>query len=180
VGYRHTKDEILDGAVATAFAEGLSQLSFGRVAKRLETSDRVVVYYFPTKDDLVSEVLLALGAQLHAALATTFTAPCSDHRELVRVAWPRLATPELDPVFALFYEAAGLAAAGRQPYRTLVPPLITGWIAWAADRINGTPTRRRNEAAAAVAAIDGLLIVRQLAGPDIANRAAKAISVAEP
>ena len=180
MGYRHTKDEILDGAVGAAFDDGLSQLTFGRLAKRLGISDRVVVYYFPTKDDLVKEVLLALGARLEAALATTTTTPASDHRQLVRTAWPLLARPEVDPIFALFFEAAGLAAAGRDPYRSVAPHLVNGWIAWAADRIDGTPARRRNEAAAAIATIDGLLILRQLAGPDTANRAANAIGRAEP
>ena len=180
MGYRHTKDEILDGAIAAAFDEGLSQLTFGRLAKRLGISDRIVVYYFPTKDDLINDVLLALGAQLEAALATTATTPASDHRDLVRAAWPLLARPEVDPVFALFFEAAGLASAGREPYRTFVPQLVTGWIAWAADRIDGTPARRRTEAAAAIATIDGLLILRQLAGPATANQAANAIGRAEP
>ena len=140
MGYRHSKDDILDGAIAAAFDEGLSQLTFGRLARRLGISDRVVVYYFPTKDDLISEVLLALGAQLQAALATTFSAPVTDHRQLVRTAWPLLARPDVDPVFALFFEAAGLAAAGREPYHTFVPQLVDGWIAWAADRLRGTPT----------------------------------------
>jgi AcrR family transcriptional regulator len=180
VGYRHTKDEILDGAIATALDDGLSQLTFGRVAKRLGIKDRIVVYYFPTKDDLINEVLLALGSQLEAALAQASTTPASDHRELLRVAWPLLARPEVDPVFMLFFEAAGLAAAGREPYRTFVPQLVAGWIGWAADRIHGTPARRRSEAAAAIATIDGLLILRQLAGPDPANQAAKAVGGAKP
>ena len=35
MGHRHSRDEILDGALATAYADGLSGLSFGRVAKAL-------------------------------------------------------------------------------------------------------------------------------------------------
>ena len=53
MGHKHTKSEILDGALAAAFEDGLSQLTFGRVATRLAISDRIVVYYFPTKDDLI-------------------------------------------------------------------------------------------------------------------------------
>jgi hypothetical protein len=59
-----------------------------------------------------------------------------------------------------------------------VPQLVEGWIAWAADRLRGTPARRRSEAAAAVATIDGLLMIRQLAGPDVAALAARRIGVA--
>lgn len=172
MGYRHTKDEILEGAIAEAFDEGLSRLTFGRLAKRLEISDRIVVYYFATKADLITEVLLALGSKLQAALDTTFSNPPTDHLELVQAVWPTIARPEADPVFALFFEAAGLAAAGREPYCSFVPQLVDGWLGWAADHLSGTPAERRREAAAAVAIIDGLLILRQLAGPETADLAA--------
>ena len=175
MGYRHTKDDILAGALAAAFDDGLSQLTFGRLAKRLGVSDRVVVYYFPSKDDLIGEVLLGLGTQLQIALAPAFATPAANHVEMLRAAWPVLARSEHDPVFALFFEAGGLAAAGREPYRSLVPQLVTAWVEWAAGLIVGTPARRRDEAAAAIATIDGLLLFRQLAGPKAADQAARRI-----
>jgi AcrR family transcriptional regulator len=175
MGYRHSREEILGGAIAVAFDEGLSRLTFGRVAKRLGISDRIVVYYFPTKDDLVTEVLLGLGSQLQATLAPALSAPVADHIELLRATWPVLTRPEADPVFGLFFEAAGLAAAGREPYHSLVPQLVDSWIGWAGSAIRGTPARRRSEAAAAIATIDGLLLLRQIAGPDVAERAARRI-----
>jgi AcrR family transcriptional regulator len=177
MGHRHTKDEILAGALEAAFVEGLSQLTFGRVAKRLGISDRIVVYYFPTKDDLIGEVLFAIGAQLQQTLAPTFSAPAADYVDLVRSAWPVLASTGADPVFALFFEAAGQAASGREPYRTLVPQLMGIWIDWAAEFVQGTPAYRKNEAAVAVAVLDGLLLIRQLSGPAVANRAAKRLMV---
>ena len=176
MGHKHTKAEILDGALAAAFEDGLSQLTFGRIAKRLGISDRIVVYYFPTKDDLIGEVLYAMGTQLQETLAPTFSSPVADHRALLRAAWPILARPDADPVFALFFEASGLAAIGREPYRSLLPQLIEAWIAWASEFISGTSARRRAEAEAAIAVIDGLLLVRQLAGPAVADRAARKIA----
>ena len=116
MGYRHTKEEILDAALAAASEDGLSQLTFGRVAKRIGISDRTVVYYFPTKEDLVGEVLIALATRLQETLAPAFASPATDHIELLRNAWPILASTDADPVFALFFEAAGLAAAKREPY----------------------------------------------------------------
>jgi len=180
MGHKHTKAEILDGALAAAFEDGLSQLTFGRIAKRLGISDRIVVYYFPTKDDLIGEVLFAIGAQLQETLAPTFSTPVADHLELLRSAWPILARLDADPVFALFFEAGGLAAAGREPYRVLVPQLVEAWIAWASEFVRGTPARRRAEAEAAIAILDGLLLVRQLVGPAAANRAARTIGAVGP
>ena len=177
MGHRHTREEILAGALATAFEVGLSQLTYGRVAKHLGISDRIVVYYFPSKDDLVSEVLVSMGGQLQQTFAPAFATPRADHLALVRAAWPLLARPAADPIFALFFEANGLAAAGRDPFRTVVPQLVETWIAWAAGLTKGTARQRRIEAETAIAVIDGLLLLRQLGGPEAADRAARRLGV---
>lgn len=177
MGHRHTRDEILAGALATAHADGLSRLTYGRVAKQLGINDRTVVYYFPTTDDLATEVVLAMGAQLQDTLAPAFATPAADHRELVRAAWPILAHPDADSVFAVFFEANGLALSGREPYRTLVPQLVQGWIDWVAGFVGGAPEHRRAEAEAAIAVLDGLLLLRQLAGTDAAERAARRLGI---
>jgi len=178
VGHKHSKEEILTGALEAALDDGLSQLTFGRLAKRLGISDRVIVYYFPTKDDLIGDVVVAMGNELQVTLAAAFTEPAPSHQELVAMAWPVVATTTADPVFALFFEANGLAAAGRDPYQALVPALVEMWIAWAAEFIEGTPEQRRVEAETAIAVLDGLLLLRQLAGPDAADRAARRLGVA--
>ncbi len=177
MGHKHTKEDLLAGAVATAFDDGLSQVTFGRVARRLGISDRTVVYYFPTKDDLVAEIIVSIGGQLQEALADAFSSPAADHRALTAAAWPVLASEDADPVFALFFEANGLAAAGREPYRTLVPQLVEGWIEWAAQFVDGSPAVRRSEALASIALLDGLLLLRHLAGPAVADEAATRLGV---
>ncbi|GIU91010.1 MAG: hypothetical protein KatS3mg010_2109 [Acidimicrobiia bacterium] len=178
MGHKHSKAEILAGALAAAFDDGLSSLTFGRIAKRIGISDRIVVYYFPTKEDLVAEVLFALGGRLQETLAPAFSSTADHHLGLVRAAWPMLARPDADPVFALFFEASGLAAAGREPYRSLVPRLVDAWVAWVGEFVVGTPARRRAEAEAAIAMLDGLLLLRQLAGAEAADRAARRIGAA--
>ena len=178
MGYRHTKQDILEGALATALDDGLSQLTFGRVAKRLGINDRTIVYYFPSKDDLVTEVVLSMGLQLQLQLGEAFSAPADDYLQLARVAWPMLSRSGADQVFALFFEANGLATTGRAPFNTLVPQLIEAWIEWVMTFLTGTKQRRRAEAEAVIALIDGLLLLRLLAGPAAAARAAKTLGVA--
>ena len=177
MGHRHTKEEILEGALAAALEDGLSQLTFGRLAKRLGINDRTIVYYFPSKDDLIGEVVVSMGLKLQHTLADAFSEPAANHVELARAAWPVLARTEADPIFALFFEANGLAAAGRAPYNTLVPQLIDAWIDWIMAFLTGTSKLRRAEAEAALALIDGLLLLRQLAGAVAANRAARVLGV---
>ena len=177
MGSKHSKEEILEAALAAAYEDGLSQLTFGRLARRLGISDRIVVYYFPNKDELVSQVLGLMGIRLRAALAEAFGGRVADHVELTRVAWPVLIRPDIAPIFALFFEVNGMAAAGREPYRSLVTQLIGGWIAWAATFFDGTPEQRQMEAEAAIALIDGLLLLRHLGGAEAGDRAARRLGV---
>ncbi|MEZ5343338.1 MAG: TetR/AcrR family transcriptional regulator [Acidimicrobiales bacterium] len=177
MGHKHTKSDILQAALEAALDDGLSQLTFGRLAKRIGISDRIVVYYFPTKADLIGEVIAAMGLELQATLAAAFTRPAADHLGLARVAWPLLAAPSNDRVFALFFEANGLAAVGREPYASLVPGLVTGWIEWAASLIEGSAHHRTVQAQGAIAMIEGLILLRLLAGPKAASSAAKTLGI---
>ena len=172
MGYRHAKDELLDSAVESALEQGLSRLTFGSLARRLGISDRTLVYYFPTKDDLLSEVLAAIGSRLQDALGPALTSPVADHLEFVESVWPTISAPRFDRVFAVYFEARGLAAAGLEPYRTMASALVQDWITWADQWIDGDADWRRTETAAAIAALDGLLLLRQLAGAATADRAA--------
>jgi AcrR family transcriptional regulator len=180
MGHKHTKDEILAAALETALDEGLGRLTYGRVARRSGASDRIVAYYFPTTSDLAREVLTAVGGELQATLALSLTEKVSGHTAMLDAVWPTLAQPSADPVFALYFEAAGLAAARREPYATYVPFLVEAWIEWAAGFIEGTIENRRREAVPAVAVIDGLLLLRQLVGPDTAGRAARVLGARQP
>jgi hypothetical protein len=120
---------------------------------------------------------MAMAVKLQQTLGGAFSKPAVDYLELARAAWPVLARADNDPVFALFFEANGLATARRAPYDALVPQIIEAWIDWLMGFLSGSAKRRRTEAEAAIAVIDGLLLLRQLAGPASANRAARRLGI---
>lgn len=176
MGPRYRREDLLAGALQAAVEDGLSRLTFGRLAARLGVSDRMLVYYFGSKDGLVTDVLGELAASLQAvlaeALADTGDEPVTDHRTLARRVWPVLARPSSDPLLGLYFEASGQAAAGVAPYRGLAAPLVEAWAAWLASLLPGDAPTARAEAEACLALLDGLLLLRQLAGPEVAARAA--------
>ena len=163
-----------------AVADGLSNLTFGRLSRRLGVSDRMIVYYFPNKDALITEVLLLLGAHLQEALMEAFSGHAADHMALARRAWPVLAQPRFDATFGVFFEANGLAATGRQPYQAIVAGLVEAWVAWLAPLFEGDEAFCRAQAEATLVLVDGLLLLRQLAGAEAAQRAAVALGVGKP
>ena len=165
---------MLAAAVDVARAEGLSSLSFGRVARQVGTNDRTVVYYFPTKADLIGAVLLTLGEELQALLAEAFGEQPIPPDDLVKRAWPALARPDSQPIFALFFEIIGLAAVGTTPYDVLAPAMLEQWLAWLEPRLAvDDPVERRAHALAVLARIDGLLLLRTIAGSEAAQEAAR-------
>lgn len=177
MGHKYSREEILDGALDAAIGDGLSQLTFGRLARRLGVSDRVVVYYFPNKRELIVSVLTLLAERLQAVLARAFTESAADHVELARAAWPVVATSEVDPLFGVYFEAIGLASAGIEPFNGLAGQMFEGWVGWLSGFFDGDGARRRAQAEATLALLDGLLLLRQLAGGAAADRAAALLGV---
>ena len=177
MGYRHSRDELLAAAVELAAEEGLISLTFGRLARRLGISDRTIVYYFPTKDDLVRQVLFSFGSRLQQLLDEAFGVEPLPPDELTARAWPLLTTPEADGTFAVYFELLGLASARRSPYHELAAMLVEGWLAWLEPHLDVPTAERQAQALSLVAVLDGLLLLRQINGPEASATAARTLGI---
>jgi AcrR family transcriptional regulator len=174
MGYRHSAGEILEAAVNIALESGMAALTFSRVGKRLKISDRTVVYYFPTKLQLIGAVVGALATDMMRLLEDAFGSEPLSQKSLMNRAWPVLTTPSADRVFALYFEIIGLASSGQASYDALAAGLLTGWVDWLAARTLGSSAEiRRRRALATVGQIDGLLLVRRVLGAEAGEVAAR-------
>jgi AcrR family transcriptional regulator len=179
MGYRHSADEILEAAVALTIDDGIGALTYAAVGARLGISDRTVVYYFPTKAELTAAVAISLGGNLQQLLEDAFGTERRAADELLRRAWPVLTTPAADRVFALYFEMVGLAAGGHTQYTALSQAMLEGWHQWLNERIVGaTESVRSRRALAAMAKLDGLLLVRHVLGHEAADGAARELGIA--
>jgi len=171
MGYRHSRDEMLDAATGVVMEAGLGALTFRAVGQRLGIPDRTVVYYFPTKDGLVRAVLDRTSADLQALLSAALGSRSGSEADLLRRSWTALATPAGDTAFRLYLQVVGLAVQGVEPYPALAAGLVPRWAAWVADRLTGDAGTRHQRAAAVVATLDGLLMIRAVAGAEAADTA---------
>lgn len=129
--------ELTDGALDYVLDNGLVGLSLRPLAAALGTSDRMLLYYFGSKDRLVGAVLDRAQQRLAASLEQPGPVP-ADLAALVDQLWSALCTPAAAGVTRLYLETCVLAVQDRDrwaqaPERLRGPwraPLRTGLIAF--------------------------------------------------
>ncbi len=158
----------LDGAVEHALRTGVSTLSLRPLAAALGTSDRMLLYYFGTRDRLLVEVLDVVGRRLQEHLAGALPGAPMPADELLARLDGALADPAADAAVRLYVEISGQAARGVEPFRSAAAAVAAGWLDWIGPRLD-VPAGERAEAAAGVlAVVDGLLLMRFLTSAETA------------
>jgi AcrR family transcriptional regulator len=176
VGYKHSREEIASAAAGLALDEGLRALTYGRVARRIGVADRTVVYYFPSKADLVLAAVGTMGEQFQHLLGDAFGDDALPPDELAARAWPILSSEPARPLLAVFLDLVGLSATRTPPFDALAASVMNDWIEWLAQRIAADdPAQARADALALLARIEGLLVIGHTAGPRTADEAAVAL-----
>lgn len=176
MGSKHSREDMVAAVAAVAIRDGIAKLTYRSVAEELGTSDRMVVYYFPTKEDLVMAAVMSLSVQMRTLLEQAFGNERRLPDELLVMAWPVFKKRNADRVFQLFLELVGMSAAKAEPYGEISRMILDGWADWLAERIDAaTPQERRRLALGIMARVDGLLLLRHVLSPTASDDAAIAL-----
>jgi AcrR family transcriptional regulator len=129
------KTEIIRLLTQYVIEQGLSDIGLRKLAAVAGTSDRMLIYYFETKDALIGEVLHTiasnLAAQLDAVLGQGKRSPDALLGELLALS----STPAFYAVIQLWFEIVGLAARGEQPYAEYATAIAENWLGWIESRL---------------------------------------------
>jgi len=153
------RDEVAEAATDYVLEHGLVGLSLRPMAAALGTSDRMLLYHFDSKDDLVATVLRTSNDRSVAVIKAL--PPSADVRTAVLDLWRVVTSSPLDRCQRLYVEAAALGLLGREPYATVVREANEVWVAAVAGHLvkSGTPPERSRRA---VALLDAALMGFQL------------------
>jgi AcrR family transcriptional regulator len=148
------RDELAEAATDYVLEHGLVGLSLRPLAAELGTSDRMLLYHFEGKDDLVATVLRVSNDRSVAEVRGLPAAP--DVRRAVLDLWALLVTPPVAQCQRTYVEAAALGLFGLEPYASVVRAANVLWVQAVADHLvaSGTP---RDRAGRAVALLDAAL-----------------------
>ncbi len=172
-GRPEQRQALLAGAVEHVLRHGASGLSLRPLAAALGTSDRMLLYYFSSREHLLETVLDLIGDGLLAALSDTVP-PGRHHPDvLLRQLWSVARDPHVEPRLRLYVEILGQSAAQVAPFPAAAQRVAARWLDWAQERVDVPVDQRAETAAALLATLDGLLILDLAIGSDIADRAAR-------
>lgn len=174
------REELADAATDYALAHGLIGLSLRPLAAALGTSDRMLLYHFDSKDDLVA-ALVRTSTQ-RAVQRVRAMPPSASVAEAVLELWDVVSGSEVERLQRLYVEAAALGLFGTEPYAAVVRESNALWTAALEDHLRDAGLTG-SEAARAVVLLDavfmGLLLDLPLhPSPTAADRAVAELAAA--
>ncbi|HKV93758.1 MAG TPA: TetR/AcrR family transcriptional regulator [Candidatus Angelobacter sp.] len=132
---------------------GLSDLSLRPLAKAVGCSPRVLLYYFGSKEKMVSAVLAEARQRQQAAYDKVETGSFAENCAIV---WRRMSAADSEPLFRLFFEVYGIALRHPQRYKAFLHHTIEDWLRDIADPLGREGHSRAEARAFATLVVAGL------------------------
>ena len=151
------KEQIIQHLIQYVFENGLSDVGLRKLAAVAGTSDRMLIYYFETKDALIGEVLHAIASNLTIQLDAVLGEHQRDADTLLTELLTVSATPEFNLIVQLWFEVVGLAARGQEPYATNATAIGSNWLQWIQNRLEPAEV---DQATALFAELEGRLLLK--------------------
>lgn len=154
-------------------SEGLGAATLRPLAAAAGTSDRMLLYYFADKDELLAATLDRIAARMIAQLDGAIPAkPRRPFPVLLEQVWAALASERLRPFMQLWLDLASGAARGVQPHRDIAGEIAGGFLAWVTIRLqpesDGEPPLL---APLFIASIEGMYLLKAIGRDAIADSA---------
>ncbi|WRZ88454.1 TetR/AcrR family transcriptional regulator [Streptomyces sp. NBC_01007] len=176
--------DLIDRIRAYLIHNGLADLSLRPLARALGTSDRMLLYYFGTKEAMVAEAL-ALDERRPLLRARGMLEPAESPgdpaglRRFMEGIWQQFSASDLRSALPLYLEIMTASLLHPDQYGPVMRDVLTEWTDLLTSAFRGlgmTEVRARTEAALLVGATFGLLVASLAEGDrDRADAAFRAL-----
>ena len=163
----------LDSTVDFVLETGLQQMTLRPLAQHLRTSNRMVLYHFGSKEQLVAQVITRASERLAASVLHLLTPPPRSSTTALLRFWSVLDDVDTQPYVRLYLELLAAAMRDRATYAKSVEQVMAAWLALAEQLLDATgETLPRDAAMDALAMLEGLIVVRTALGKKVDAEAA--------
>lgn len=158
------------GRIARHLLEvGLSGAGLRSLAAAAGVSDRMLLYYFANKDEVLTLALGMLATDMASALDRSVPpAPKRGLVELRRDIRDAVRGPELKAFMCLWLEIASRASRNVAPYDQLARIIAEGFQSWISARLRAS---HDGEAALLLATVEGIVVLDAIGRGDVADSA---------
>ena len=145
-------------------AEGLGAATLRPLAAAAGTSDRMLLYYFADKEELLTATLHRIAARMIAQLDGAIPVePRKPFSVLLEQVWATMASESLQPFMHLWLDLASGAARGLQPHRDVAGEIADGFLAWVTVRLQpGSESEPPVLAPLFLASIEGMYLLKAI------------------
>jgi TetR/AcrR family transcriptional regulator len=121
-----TRQRILDAAIDRFGARGVDAVSLDEIARAVGVRKQTVLYWFPSKDELVDAVLEAVAAELHLAIEAAIRSADDDPLDRIDAVIEAVFRPAVrrPALLGLVREVSRLPAVRADRLRHHVQPLV--------------------------------------------------------
>jgi AcrR family transcriptional regulator len=168
------RERVLARLADHLLATGLSQASLRELARVGGVSDRMLLYYFADKAEVLAGACGVIAQRVTHGLAATFPPGTRlSATEMMRAAAKLTTSGELRPFMRLWVEIVAAAARGEAPFVDIAATLLDGFLGWVGAHLVVSPGGDAEaEAALVVATVDGLALIDICRADDLVERAA--------
>jgi AcrR family transcriptional regulator len=164
--------EIIGRLTDHVLMHGLSASSLRPLAKAAGTSDRMLLYYFKDKTEIITAVLETISARLVLMLGERAAPEPLQVDELRRQFAEILLVEDLWPYMRIWLEVASKASMGDTFYRAVGEQIGRGFFEWGKAQLKSqSEAQREIDAAKLLVSIEGMLFLKSLGLDDINAKA---------
>lgn len=160
--------EIVEQLADFVLARGLSAASLRPLAQAAGLSDRMLLYYFKDKRELIEATLALIAARLVALIETRKAPHPLPVDALAATLSAILSQDELWPYIRVWTELISLAARDEPPFRDLAEAIGRGFLAWGESQLlSDDPARRAADAARVLVMVEGRMVLKAVGMSDV-------------
>ncbi len=126
------RQQLLDALVDEFAAGGIGDRSLRDVAAAVDTSHRMLLHHFASRDELLLAIVDEVERRQMAILADLPADPADGFAAM----WANLCRAELRPFERLFFECYSRGAQGEEPFARLVPGAVDAWLALPRSKVD--------------------------------------------
>lgn len=153
-----SRDAATSAIAAHILRNGLPQTSLRQLATAAGISDRMLLYYFSDKNDVMTSALGRIAHDMTLALNAALPDNTPQSASAVFDGVDRVIdTESMRPYMRVGVELAAAAVKGEPPYADIASAVIDGFVDWLSQRITGPDSR--DKAAMVLAMLDGLAVL---------------------